>query len=195
MLMGGKTPGRIGREPLLCRRVAKALEDAGFNARTEVSGRVDIAIVNTGDSRLECVIEAKFLFCHDCKQRDIGHQFFVNVWNDIEKRRHFGVPHYAVVLAADYQTMCPDGAALGLYHANAIRSHLAKHGPQNSAGGVDCCGFARFERDLFREFKPKCDILPQAGGYSRNHTWRAEHLGAVALIRAWLLGVRPDGRG
>jgi hypothetical protein len=63
--------------------------------------------------------------------------------------------------------MCPDGAALGLYHADAIRSHLAKHGPQNSASGLVCCGFARFERDLFREFEPKCDILPRAGGYPK----------------------------
>lgn len=54
----------------------------------------------------------------------------------------------------------PAAHPLKLYQAEKIYSHLAKHGPRDRSEGLDCCGFVRFEKDLLREFKPKCDILP-----------------------------------
>jgi hypothetical protein len=173
------------------RWIRDALEEAGFTAKKEAFGLIDIAIVNPKDGLPECVIGAKFLFCHDCHKRGRGHYFSKNVLRDIEKRSQHGTPHQEIVLAADYQSMCANGKDLGLYHADAIRSHLAKHGARGRAAGPDCCGFIRFEKDLFEEFEPTCDIFPRRGTYSLNQTWQAEYLGASELIRAWVLGVGP----
>jgi hypothetical protein len=195
MLLGGKTKGIIGREPWLCKWIKDALEMKGFGAKTEAFDRIDISIVNPQNGCLECVIEAKFLYCHDCYKRGPGHYFLKNISEDIEKRSsRYSVPHQAIVLVGDYQSMCPDGKHLGLYHADAINSHLAKHDSLRQSGELDCCGFIRFEKDLFETFESTCDIFPRRGQYSPNHTWEARYEGASELIRAWVLGVRSTSQ-
>ena len=191
ILMGGKTSGNIGRERWLCDWIGEALQQAGYDARPEAIDRIDIAIMSPRGGALQCVIEAKFLFCHDCIQGGRGHKFFKNVQDDIKKRCRHNVPHLEIVLAANYQTMCSDGKRLGIYHADAISSHLAKHTAGDRADDSSCCGFDRFERDLFEEFGTTCDIFPQRGKYPKKHSWHAEHLGASQSIQAWVLSVRP----
>jgi hypothetical protein len=186
MLMGGKVKGNVGKETWLCKGIRDAFENAGFEAKTEAFGRIDIAIVNQSQNVPECAIEAKILYCHDCRQAGKGHYFLKNVQEDIDKRRrrYPGVPLQAIVLAADYQSMCADGRQSGLYHADAIARHLAKHGRRSLDCPPDCCGFIRFERDLFEQFEPTCDIFPRRGKYPPANTWMAEHLGASEHIRA-----------
>jgi len=153
--MGGKTEGNIGRERWLCKWIRDALEEAGFIADTESSDRIDIAIKNPKDGHNVCVIEAKFLFCHDCYQRGRGHRFSKNVLKDIEKRRPHGLPHQEIVLAADYQSMCPNGKDLGFYHSDAISSHLAKHGPPGRAHGSIAAGLSVLRKTCSRNSKPR----------------------------------------
>lgn len=187
MLMDGKKIG-TARERWLCERICDALVEAGLKALTEEVDRIDIAILDPIGNAVEDIIEAKFLWCHDCYQSRTGHQFFVNVWRDAEKRAHYGLPQKAIVFAANYESMCSDGQALELYHAKAVKKHLDKH----SSGTVpfNCCGFERFEKELFEEFRQGCDIFPRQGQYPTQDTWSAKHLGASKDIRAWVLSVR-----
>jgi hypothetical protein len=183
LLMGGKTKG-IAREVWLSKRISKALTDAGFNTEDErkdgSGGRIDIAILSPVQ-KLECAIEIKYYFCHACKWRGTGHQFLANTQTDFAKRSHLGVPLQAVVFAADYQMMPPNGKALGLYGADTICKHLSTRGPM---------GFDRFQRDLFDLFSPTCDIFPTFAACPASAVWRASHHGAAADLRAWILELR-----
>jgi hypothetical protein len=184
LLMGGKTKG-IAREVWLSKRISEGFSDAGFHAEDELTdhrnGRIDIAILSPG-RKLECAIEIKYYFCHACKWRGTGHQFLANTQTDFAKRSHLGVPLQAVVFAADYQMMPPNGKALGLYGADTICKHLSTRGPM---------GFDRFERDLFDLFSPTCDIFPTFGAACPTTAiWRASHHGAAADLRAWILELR-----
>jgi hypothetical protein len=186
MLMDGKKIGG-SRERWLCEWVCKALVDDELNAQTEEIDRIDISIIDAV-GKLEDIIEAKFLWCHDCYQDRSGHQFFVNVRKDKDKRAHYGVPQKAIVFAANYESMGSDGRALDLYHANAVKKHLDKH--SSVIVPRDCCGFERFEKELFGAFRQDCDILPRQYQYPTQHTWPANHLGASKNIRAWVLSFR-----
>ena len=195
MLRGGKTKTNIGRERWLCGRIAKALqatlERTGWRVIPEAGGRIDIAIVSHKDGRPLYVIEAKFLFCHDCYQRGTGHKFLNNVREDIKKRSQLGLQHLEIVLAANYESMCSNGKKLGLYAADAINRHLAKHRHRSRTERLDCCGFSRFERDLFGKFGGNCEIFPRRGKHTPHHTWHAKYRGASESIRVWVLGVGP----
>jgi hypothetical protein len=186
MLMGGKTKGNAGRERWLCEWIARALEKDGHNA--EPIDLIDIAILSRGGC-LKCVIEAKFLFCHDYYRGHEGHRFLKNVRADFGKRAYLCVPQQEIVLAASYQSMPRNAAALGLNNGKFLHSHLANH-HRGQADGSECCSFERFENDLFKKFYSKCDIFPRLGKYQKKNTWEAKCKGAKALIRAWVLDVR-----
>ena len=187
VLLAGKTPG-TGREVWLSRHVAEALRAAGFDARPEYrlpdGGRVDVAVLDAA-GRLGCAVEVKLYFCHQYRRRGEGHLYLDNTQTDFTKRPFAGtVRQQAVVLAADFTSMPPDGRALGLYQAGPIARHLASRGPM---------GFDRFESDLLKRFLPTCDVLPEDGATcSPRPPWTARHAGAATDVRAWTLGLRAD---